>query len=153
MKTLGTSYRLSVPSWESDLRMLKRLRFVRNKIAHETGVSDCSERDLRNVKDFFARLVNREDPISLAENLKAEREKRRKGLPAGSEPEDDGSEDELELMTGEYGDEESPRARRSFAYAEKDDSSPPPKGCLVAFGIFLAAGALVLIVLALLNVI
>lgn len=152
MKNADAFSRSSVPSWGRDLRMLKRLRFVRNKIAHEPGASGCTDQDFRNLNDFFDRLVNREDPFSEAEALKkknAEARKTGRKKPAIKEAE------EAEIAYGKPVENETPREpyRKSYVYEKKESGDPPPRGCLMALLIFAGVAAITLIVLALTGVI
>ena len=126
MKNADGSARLLVPGWDNDLRMLKRLRFVRNKIAHEPGASGCTADDLRNAKDFFARLVNEEDPLAQAEEAKRNQKEKKSTRESGARPIEAGPQKEQD---------------------------PPPKGCLMALLAFVIAGGIALIVLALVGVI
>ena len=52
-----------VPSWRDDYYMLKRLRWIRNKITHE-GSSECGYDDYDSLIDFHNRLLSREDPLA-----------------------------------------------------------------------------------------
>lgn len=50
--------------WKDELKTLKHLRWLRNKIAHESGDSDCEPNDLQDLKKFRNRLKNRTDVLS-----------------------------------------------------------------------------------------
>ncbi len=55
-----------VACWDSDYRMLKRVRWVRNQIAHDSGVYPLSEpSDLAFVQDFYSRVFAGEDALTL----------------------------------------------------------------------------------------
>ena len=163
MKANETAYRALVPSWSTDLRMLKHLRFLRNKIAHESGNSGCTAADLKSAKEFFARLVNEEDPITVARNLrkKDEKPKRKKKAAFDTNNAGTGEEAELKALTGNFGarnieeevEETGTYHRRSYAYEKKENGEPPKSGCLLAILIFVLAGGIALIVLALLGII
>ena len=57
--------RLAVPRWEESYKTLKHLRWVRNRIAHETGtVSVCEEQDLRDVTGFYNAILAGQDPLA-----------------------------------------------------------------------------------------
>lgn len=60
-------YRYYVPTWDEDLRQLKRMRYLRNKLAHEMEFDAelCTESDILFVKTFYARLFNCSDPLSI----------------------------------------------------------------------------------------
>lgn len=56
--------RRQVPSWERDYRALKRVRWLRNQIAHEMTATDCADDDVRYLRDFHDRLLRRQDPLA-----------------------------------------------------------------------------------------
>lgn len=57
---------IRIPSWESDFRMLKHVRWVRNRIAHELENGPTSEiSDLSFIQDFYDRILSGQDPLSL----------------------------------------------------------------------------------------
>ena len=54
-----------IPSWDNDYRTLKHLRWVRNRIAHDTmGGTISDEADLTMVRDFYERIFSGEDPFT-----------------------------------------------------------------------------------------
>lgn len=58
----------SIPNWNSDLSALKRLRRLRNQIAHNEGAfSDnlCTINDVEWLSDFHARILKQTDPLAL----------------------------------------------------------------------------------------
>ncbi len=58
--------RYLVPSWDSDYKSLKHVRWVRNQIAHESDVLQLSETsDLSFVQDFYDRILSEADPLTL----------------------------------------------------------------------------------------
>ncbi len=59
--TFGAS---SIVNWQNSFRTLKRLRWLRNQIAHDTGASDCTEADLDALLSFHDDLLNQRDPLS-----------------------------------------------------------------------------------------
>ena len=62
-----------IPSWNSDYKMLKHIRWVRNQIAHDSGSYQVSEpEDLEFVRNFYDRIFSRQDPLTL---LRKEEEK------------------------------------------------------------------------------
>lgn len=65
---------LRIISWESDYKMLKRIRYVRNKIAHEPNWLQFSNyEDLLNVRSFYKRILSGQDPLTvLNKKLRAE---------------------------------------------------------------------------------
>lgn len=63
-------YGRSVPSWDNDCRMLKRVRWLRSQIAHETSVTECNEEDAAWLEEFHRRLLERQDPLALLNTAK-----------------------------------------------------------------------------------
>ena len=62
-----------IPSWNSDYKMLKHIRWVRNQIAHDSGSYQVSEpEDLEFVRNFYDRIFSGQDPLTL---LRKEEEK------------------------------------------------------------------------------
>lgn len=56
-----------VPSWDGDYRKLKRVRWLRNQIAHESSTTDCNGEDVAWLEEFHDRLLERRDPLALLE--------------------------------------------------------------------------------------
>ncbi len=55
----------SIESWQSDLKWLKRVRHLRNIIAHEAGDEEiCSGVDLAFVRSFYDRIMRQTDPLA-----------------------------------------------------------------------------------------
>ena len=77
-----------VPGWRDDYHALKHLRWVRNKIAHETGFAGCTPGDLQRLTGFTERVLRKEDPLALLYQLeRAQQGARRQACPAeGSHP-------------------------------------------------------------------
>ena len=59
-----TSGAYVVPGWEQDLKRLKHVRHIRNKIMHDEDDSLCSESDIDFVLDFYDRLMDQDDPLT-----------------------------------------------------------------------------------------
>lgn len=62
-----------ISGWESDLRALKRMRHIRNKLAHEVDALDkrvCSERDISWIKNFYIRIMDETDPLTRLSDLR-----------------------------------------------------------------------------------
>lgn len=57
-----------VPSWNDDYYTLKRVRWLRNKIAHESGATECNDNDAAWLENFHRRLLARQDPLALLSN-------------------------------------------------------------------------------------
>lgn len=64
-----------ISSWDNDCRMLKRVKKLRDKIAHEPSVTDCNEKDIVWLEDFYSRLLNRQDSLALLAKFNWEQEK------------------------------------------------------------------------------
>ena len=57
-----------VLSWNEDLKTLKHYRHIRNKIAHDPGCTEenmCDPEDALWLDDFYSRIMNQSDPLSL----------------------------------------------------------------------------------------
>lgn len=76
-------YRM-IPGWERDYKQLKKMRWIRNRLVHET---DSFEDNLVNVKDiewlhtFYRRILECTDPFSLlhqSENMNGKTGKQEK---------------------------------------------------------------------------
>ncbi|MBQ3040254.1 MAG: hypothetical protein IJD42_01505 [Clostridia bacterium] len=62
-----------ISGWESDLRALKRMRHIRNKLAHEVDALNkrvCSERDISWIKNFYIRIMDETDPLTRLSDLR-----------------------------------------------------------------------------------
>lgn len=64
-----------ISSWNDDYYKLKHMRWLRNKIAHESDATDCNWDDLAWLKEFHSRLLNRQDPLALLAKFNREQEK------------------------------------------------------------------------------
>lgn len=68
MKAVSYSNYHSIPNWESDLRQLKRLRHIRNNLAHVSGSfyeNTCTTSDVRWLQTFAKRILNQSDPLAM----------------------------------------------------------------------------------------
>lgn len=66
MEENSANGQLRVPGWNSDYQKLKHVKWVRNKIAHESGIVQFStEEDLAFVKTFYDRILSGDDPLTL----------------------------------------------------------------------------------------
>lgn len=65
-----------IEGWKEELSTLKRLRRLRNKIAHESGKSECNKNDLQDLKKFRNKLKKRTDVLS---QLKTRKQKKGNG--------------------------------------------------------------------------
>lgn len=53
-----------VQNWKAKLQTLKRLRRLRNDIAHSQSVTDLNEYDISELERFHNQLLNQKDPLS-----------------------------------------------------------------------------------------
>ena len=68
----------AVPTWDSDYKMLKHLRWLRNKLAHEVGeVEELKAADLKDLKDFHSRLEKGKDPLAILRRPSGAKPKKR----------------------------------------------------------------------------
>jgi len=76
-KSYQAQYRVS--SWDSDYNMLKHIRWVRNRIAHDSGTHQISNpEDLEFVRDFYNRIFSGQDSLTiLRKAIDAEDERRK----------------------------------------------------------------------------
>ena len=81
MERVSSSRSYLVDDWNADYRMLKRLRWLRNQIAHE-GFSECNEDDYMMLEQFQQRLYNRQDPLALLYQREQEIVRRRQEAEA-----------------------------------------------------------------------
>lgn len=66
----STSYkkRCNIPDWDSDLKMLKQYRHIRNNLAHTPGEFHrdiCVQYDITWIQLFYERITKRKDPLAL----------------------------------------------------------------------------------------
>ena len=58
----------NIPSRTNDLMQLKRLRHIRNTLAHETDAFNnplCTKADIEWIQAFYSRILKQSDPLSL----------------------------------------------------------------------------------------
>ena len=68
MKTISWNNYRHIPNWETDLEKLKRLRHIRNTLAHEPSAFReqlCTQADIDWLESFHKRILNRTDPMAL----------------------------------------------------------------------------------------
>lgn len=54
-----------------DLKMLKHLRWLRNKLAHETDSMNldlCTKEDIDDVRKYYEKIINIRDPLHILSN-------------------------------------------------------------------------------------
>lgn len=62
-----------ISNWMSDLKQLKRLRHIRNTLAHEEGsfnMNMCTLSDVKWIQSFYNRILNQSDPLSVLHQMK-----------------------------------------------------------------------------------
>ncbi len=72
MEGTPLSMRYLVSSWDQDYRMLKRVRWLRNQIAHELTAADCTSSDVEYLRDFHDRLLRQYDPLAVLGKIERE---------------------------------------------------------------------------------
>jgi len=83
MEQTSLSKSRGIASWNDTLRTLKLLRRLRNRIAHQTADSDCTQRDLDELVAFHNALLRQNDPLSfLYRTERIGRAARPSGAPA-----------------------------------------------------------------------
>lgn len=75
MERVSAYSRHKVPLWDQDYRSLKRVRWLRNQIVHETSAPDCSDGDAIWLEDFHARLLTQQDPLAILSKVSWAQEK------------------------------------------------------------------------------
>lgn len=59
-----------VEKWGEDYKALKHYRYIRNKIVHEPNCNEenmCTAKDTQWLENFYFRIMNQQDPLSLYE--------------------------------------------------------------------------------------
>lgn len=67
---MGTCWRdyHNIKNWESDLTQLKRMRKLRNQLAHTEGAFTediCTQADIQFVQNFHKRIIDGTDPLAM----------------------------------------------------------------------------------------
>ena len=68
MNSKAQTGRAVVPNWSNDYNRLKRLRGIRNELAHSTDTFSremCSYSDVEFIRAFYSRITKRTDPLSI----------------------------------------------------------------------------------------
>lgn len=78
--------RAEVYSWEDDYRTLKRLRWLRNQIAHEMYASDCGVDDIVRLRDFYDRILRQQDPLAVLRRAEQAQQRRSSQVCAAERP-------------------------------------------------------------------
>ncbi len=70
MERKGMRFAWSIAGWNSDLEMLKRVRHIRNAMAHDSGLEpEYNETDVAFIKDFHQKILTQNDPLSIAREM------------------------------------------------------------------------------------
>lgn len=72
MASVPYSNYCNIPNWESDLNQLKRLRHIRNNLAHVEGAfheTICTQNDIEWVIAFYKRILNQSDPLAMQHQI------------------------------------------------------------------------------------
>lgn len=57
-------------SWDKDYKTLKHLRWIRNRIAHDSeGFQICEPQDIDDMQNFYDRLLSVQDPLALLRKM------------------------------------------------------------------------------------
>lgn len=67
MEQNAPQMRYGISSWDEDYRKLKRIRWLRNQIAHETSTPGCTDDDVAWLKNFHNRILTQQDPLAALE--------------------------------------------------------------------------------------
>ncbi len=78
MKNVSIREYKDIPNWKEDLNDLKRVRHIRNRLAHEQGAFDeitCKQDDIDWIKMFHDRLSRQSDPMAMLNKKKSSEER------------------------------------------------------------------------------
>ncbi len=59
------------PDWDAKYKTLKRLRWLRNRIVHDSGASECDEEDYDDLKRFYNDLMSGNDILARARRMRS----------------------------------------------------------------------------------
>lgn len=68
MESTPHKKRNNIPDWDSDLKMLKQYRHIRNNLAHTPGEFHrdiCVQYDITWIQMFYEQILKRKDPLAL----------------------------------------------------------------------------------------
>lgn len=117
MEALRSEGLFCVPSWDADYRLLKHIRWVRNRLAHDDVSAQISEQaDLAFVKDFYGRILSGRDPLAQLSRIRQQKSRKPKqGTISYTAPHTAASVVQPPFPRGEYGQypkEERARKKR-----------------------------------------
>ena len=81
MKDVPYSNYRDIPNWEDDLSQLKKMRHIRNNLAHEEGAfakKVCTQNDIRWIQTFIKRIMNQSDPLAIQHRNKKNKKNQKK---------------------------------------------------------------------------
>lgn len=64
----STNGNFYVENWNEDYKKLKHYRYLRNKISHDPDCTEenmCAVKDTQWIQNFYSRIMNQTDPLSL----------------------------------------------------------------------------------------
>ncbi len=65
MENCNSREKIFVNNWDTELRTLKHLKWLRNQIAHDNESYEVTEQDLADIKTFHNALLTQQDPLAL----------------------------------------------------------------------------------------
>ena len=71
MDATPEAQRAGIVHWDDDYRALKRLRWLRNRITHDTEGSDCRKADLAMLSAFYGHLNKGSDSLNVLKKRQA----------------------------------------------------------------------------------
>lgn len=69
MEQVPSCLHRQIPGWDRDYHRLKRLRWLRNQIAHETSSTGCGVDDIEQLEDFYNRVLSQQDPLAMLRTM------------------------------------------------------------------------------------
>lgn len=85
----NTSYSFRPADFDSDYKNLHRYRHIRNQIAHDNYADEsnmCDENDTLWIEQFYGRILNQTDPLSLQHKAMTEYQKQASKAKRTQEP-------------------------------------------------------------------
>lgn len=65
METTNNREKMFISNWDTKLRTLKHLKWLRNQIAHDNEIYEVTEQDFTDIKAFHDELLTQQDPLAL----------------------------------------------------------------------------------------
>lgn len=92
MEAFPFNVSVKIPEWNPTLAELKRIRHLRNTMAHEPNgfeAADSEETDLRWLKEFHERLLHEQDPLCLLikevrQKMEEKKKRKKSKIPAAN---------------------------------------------------------------------